>query len=89
MLERLSAVVRLLSDEHLVWSKDFDAVRLPLARLLARVEQLPSHALDEEVEALLDALQPPVPADSLEAWLTQNASAIGAPAAEALRRMFR
>ncbi len=53
---RITDALRLLQDEDLIWSDDFEAIRKPLAALLRVIEQLPTHQLDDAVEQLLDGL---------------------------------
>lgn len=48
--------MRLLTDDGLDWSADFEAIRKPLAALLERLEQSPSHQFDHEVDAIVFAL---------------------------------
>jgi hypothetical protein len=90
MSDNLSQAVRLLRDESLVWSADFEAVRRPLADLLTLLEQSPSHLFDEAVEGILRGLGAPARTDALEAWLENSLQAQGIkePAREALKRLF-
>jgi hypothetical protein len=90
MSENLAQALRLLKDDTLVWSADFEAVRRPLADLLTLLEQSPSHQFDEPLEGILRGLSTPARTDALEAWLEQSlqAQGIGEPARDALKRLF-
>lgn len=57
MLDKyIREAVALLDDDGLVWSDDFESVRLPLADLLEKLRQTPSHQFDDEIETLVFAL---------------------------------
>ena len=74
--------IALLRDEQLVWSEDLELLRLPLADLLDKINQLPTHQLDEELEVLLGVLLRPdlvegrVP-EPLERWMRDAARQLG------------
>lgn len=69
--------VALLRDNNLVWSEDFETLRQPLADLLDKIRQLPTHSLDDELDELAAALTgahvPDPRLDALEAWIEKAA----------------
>lgn len=78
----LREAVALLRDEQLVWSEDFEVIRVPLAGLLAKIAQLPTHQLDEELDAFLRPLlsfehEVTEPNDPLESWVQKSARDLG------------
>ena len=83
MPDKLNETLRLLRDNDLIWSADFEAVRLPLADLLERLYQTGSHQFDDDVEALHKALtegtlkQQADSTDPTEAWVAKSAWAFG------------
>jgi hypothetical protein len=103
MQERqLREAVALLRDDGLVWSEDFETIRLALADLLAKIAQLPTAQLDDELDELLarllhtDHLPTKIP-DALERWVKDGARELGiyqdatdSPAfRDLVRRFFR
>ena len=100
--QELREAVALLRDENLVWSEDFEVIREPLAGLLAKIAQLPTHQLDDELDAFLRPLlrfepEPSTPADPLEAWIDTSTRELGIYRAlsdkspefkEALKKLF-
>lgn len=80
-MTQLSQAIALLRDEHLVHSEDFELIRLPLADLLTKIDQSPSHQFDDEV----DAITRPIVAgetsvtipEPLEAWMKGAAHELG------------
>ena len=70
--------LKLLRDDNLVWSEEFDAIRKPLADLLERISQSPSHQFDAQVDAILQALTTDQHiSDPMEAWLIDAARQLG------------
>ena len=73
--------IALLSDETLIWSDDFESVRLPLAALLRKAEQLNIQELDDELDDLLFALTgseiPPARVDPMQQWLNEAIRQLG------------
>jgi hypothetical protein len=53
---RSSELIKVLKDDKLVWSSDFESIRKPLARLLEVIEQTGSHQFDEQVDELVSGL---------------------------------
>lgn len=56
MNEKLKEAVALLDDAHLIWSDDFEQIRLPLSDLLERIRQSGSKEFDDELDTLLGQL---------------------------------
>jgi len=48
----ISQAIRLLKDENLVWSSDFETIRKPLAGMLERALQVEYHYLEPEISDL-------------------------------------
>jgi hypothetical protein len=53
---RNNELLKVLKDDTLVWSADFESIRRPLAKLLEVIEQTGSHQFDEQVDALVAGL---------------------------------
>jgi hypothetical protein len=53
---RLQELLRILRDEELVWSSDFESIRKPLLKLLMHIEQVDSHQFDDDVDELASKL---------------------------------
>ena len=72
---QIREAVALLRDDGLVWSPDFESIRLPLADLLEAIGRLPTHQLDDALDGLfirLLCIEPddkPAGEDALEAWI--------------------
>ncbi len=70
--QQVTEAIRLLRA-NLLWSKDFDLIREPLAHLLELAMQLPTHQLDEALHTLSSEIirQDPSEAfgDELERWV--------------------
>jgi hypothetical protein len=70
--QRVIEAVRLLRSD-LIWSADFEQIREPLADLLDLVMQLPTHQLDDALDALTSkviSLEPVnVYTNELEQWI--------------------
>lgn len=56
MRNKLEEAIALLDDKHLVWSDDFESIRLPLSDLLERLRLSESKEFDDEIDTLLHAL---------------------------------
>lgn len=50
-MKRWADAVRLLEDDNLVWSEEFEAIRKPLARVIDEFDS-------PEIDAIIDALVP-------------------------------
>lgn len=100
MDKKLAEATALLLDRNLVWSDDFETIRVPLANLLERHRFTASHFFDDELNELLTALggdSIPPKIDHLGAWadqarkelaIIQEASDKSAYLASALARLF-
>ena len=53
---RLQELLRILRDEELVWSSDFESIRKPLLKLLMHIEQVKSHQFDDDVDEIARGL---------------------------------
>lgn len=47
---RAEELLKILRDEELVWSLDFESIRKPLVKLLIHIEQVDSHQFDDDVD---------------------------------------
>lgn len=48
----LTKAINLLKDDNLVWSNDFESVRIPLAGVLVKATQVEYHHLEPEITEL-------------------------------------
>jgi hypothetical protein len=53
---RIQELLKLLRDEELVWSADFESIRKPLLKLLTHIEQVDSHQFDDDVDEIASGL---------------------------------
>ena len=53
---RLEELLRVLRDDQLVWSMDFESIRKPLVKLLTHIEQVDSHQFDDDVDEIARSL---------------------------------
>ena len=51
-MDELKKAVKLLEDKNLVWSQDFDTIRLELTQLLRKAADVEYHKLEAELDAL-------------------------------------
>jgi hypothetical protein len=51
-MNELHKAIKLLEDENLVWSGDFDTIRLELTQLLRKAADVEYHRLEAELDAL-------------------------------------
>jgi hypothetical protein len=49
-------LLRVLRDDNLVWSAEFESIRKPLVKLLETIEQTGSHQFDEQIDAIASGL---------------------------------
>ena len=101
MDKELGEAIALLLDRNLVWSDDFETIRIPLANLLERHRFTPTHFFDEELGPLLQALSGeivPDKPDHLQAWsqaarkdleIIQEATDRSKYLAQAIARLFQ
>lgn len=101
--EQIREATALLRDDGLVWSPDFEHIRLQLADLLDAIELPPSYEIGEALDGLLPRLLAIEPdenidaADPLEAWIRQSTRTLSVIQAqtqqapgfrEALKKLF-
>ena len=53
---RLAELLKLLRDEEMIWSSDFESIRKPLVQLLTHIEQVDSHQFDDDVDNIAKGL---------------------------------
>ena len=77
----LKDTIKLLKDDNLVWSGDFEIVRKPLAKMLEKIEQIDTHQFDDEIFEICSSLDagPSLdgPDDPLESWIVDSARQLG------------
>jgi hypothetical protein len=55
-VDELEKAIKLLEDKNLVWSEDFDTIRLELTELLRKAAEVEYHKLEAEVAGLTQSL---------------------------------
>jgi hypothetical protein len=48
----LTKAINLLNDDNLIWSSDFESIRIPLAGVLVKATQVEYHHLEPEITEL-------------------------------------
>jgi hypothetical protein len=51
-VDEIEKAVNLLEDKNLVWSQDFDTIRVELSELLRKAADVQYHKLEAELDAL-------------------------------------
>jgi hypothetical protein len=51
-MDELEKAIKLLEDKNLVWSEDFDTIRLELTQLMRKAADIEYHKLEAELDAL-------------------------------------
>ena len=51
-MDELEKAIKLLEDKNLVWSKDFDTIRLELSRLMRKAAEVRYRELEAELDSL-------------------------------------
>jgi hypothetical protein len=51
-MDELEKAIKLLEDKNLVWSQDFDTIRLELTQLMRKAVDVEYHRLEAELDAL-------------------------------------
>jgi len=51
-MNELEKAIKLLEDKNLVWSEDFDTIRLELTQLMRKAADVEYHKLEAELDAL-------------------------------------
>jgi hypothetical protein len=65
-MKEIDELIKILKDNELVWSHDFDAIREPLAKLLEKIAQLDTHQFDDNVSELATSLLSSNPVSSAQ-----------------------
>ena len=55
-MNELAKAVKLLEDKNLVWSEDFDTIRLELTQLLRKAADVQYYELEAELDRLAQSL---------------------------------
>ena len=55
-MDELEKAIKLLEDKNLVWSEDFDTIRLELTQLMRKAADVEYHKLEAELDALAKAV---------------------------------
>ena len=55
-MDELAKAVKLLEDKNLVWSEDFDTIRLELTQLLRKAADVQYYELEAELDRLAQSL---------------------------------
>jgi hypothetical protein len=48
----LTKAINLLNDDNLIWSRDFESIRIPLAGVLVKATQVEYHHLEPQITEL-------------------------------------
>jgi len=51
-MDELEKAIKLLEDKNLVWSQDFDTIRLELTQLMRKAADVEYHRLEAKLDAL-------------------------------------
>jgi hypothetical protein len=55
-MDELEKALKLLEDKNLVWSKDFDTIRLELSQLMRKAAEVRYRELEAELESLANSI---------------------------------
>jgi len=55
-MDELEKAIKLIEDKNLVWSQDFDSIRLELTQLMRKAADVEYHKLEAELDALAKAV---------------------------------
>ena len=55
-MNELEKALKLLEDKNLVWSKDFDTIRLELSQLMRKAAEVRYRELEAELESLANSI---------------------------------
>jgi len=55
-MDELEKAIKLIEDKNLVWSEDFDSIRLELTQLMRKAADVEYHRLEAELDALAKAV---------------------------------
>ena len=55
-MDEIEKALKLLDDKNLVWSKDFDTIRLELSGLMRKAAEVRYRELEAELESLANSI---------------------------------
>jgi hypothetical protein len=55
-MDELEKALKLLDDKNLVWSKDFDTIRLELSQLMRKAAEVRYRELEAELDSLANSI---------------------------------
>jgi hypothetical protein len=55
-MDEIEKALKLLDDKNLVWSKDFDTIRLELSELMRKAAEVRYRELEAELESLANSI---------------------------------
>ena len=55
-MDELEKALKLLEDKNLVWSKDFDTIRLELSQLMRKAAEVRYRELEAELDRLANSI---------------------------------
>ena len=55
-MDELEKAIKLLEDKNLVWSEDFDTIRLELSQLMRKAAKVRYRELEVELESLVKVI---------------------------------
>jgi hypothetical protein len=55
-MDELEKALKLLEDKNLVWSKDFDTIRVELSQLMRKAAEVRYRELEAELESLANSI---------------------------------
>jgi hypothetical protein len=55
-MDELEKAIKLIEDKNIVWSEDFDTIRLELTQLMRKAADIEYHKLEAELDALAKAV---------------------------------
>jgi hypothetical protein len=55
-MDELEKALKLLEDKNLVWSKDFDTIRLELSQLMRKAAEVRYREIEAELESLANSI---------------------------------
>jgi hypothetical protein len=55
-MDELEKALKLLEDKNLVWSKDFDTIRLELSQLMRKAAEVRYRELEAELDSLANSI---------------------------------
>jgi hypothetical protein len=55
-MDELEKALKLLEDKNLIWSKDFDTIRLELSQLMRKAAEVRYREIEAELESLSNSI---------------------------------